>query len=454
MSISPVQIGDSYTFSAFVRDITERKENDAALRHARDAAETANRAKSAFLANMSHELRTPLNAILGFSQLMMRDTALTAEQVENLEVIGRSGEHLLSLINDVLEMSKIEAGQSNLNVVTFDVHRMIRTMEEMFDLRAGDKGLQLLFEFTSDVPQYIESDEGKLRQILINLISNAVKFTDEGGVSLRVATAPYFGEEDKENIEQFFWLKFEIDDTGAGISDAEIDTLFDAFVQTESGTKSQEGTGLGLPISRQFVQMMSGDIEVSSQEGKGSIFKFQVKAKMPSEELASVETKKRRVIGVVEGRSDLRILIVEDKTENSKLLSKLLNQVGFETRIAVNGKEGVEAWEEWEPHLVWMDVRMPVMDGYEATKRIKSTTKGQATVVVALTASAFEEQQSFILSAGCDDFVRKPFREAEIFDTMHKHLGVEFVYDAAEDDTGGLDQEAIKAAVGAQSEDW
>jgi ammonium transporter len=447
LSISPVEVGNGYTFSAFVRDITERNENDAALRQARDAAETANRAKSAFLANMSHELRTPLNAILGFSQLMMRDKGLTADQVENLEVIGRSGEHLLSLINDVLEMSKIEAGQSNLNAITFDLHQMIQTMEEMFDLRASDKGLQLLFEFSPDVPRFIEADEGKLRQILINLISNAVKFTDEGGVSLRAATTPYFEEDQTDDDQQFLWVKFEIEDTGAGISDDEIETLFDAFVQTESGTKSQEGTGLGLPISRQFVQLMGGDIEVSSQEDKGSIFRFQVRAKLSDEALASVETHRRRVVGIAEGRSDLRILIVEDKPENSKLLSKLLNQVGFETKIAVNGKEGVEVWESWEPHLVWMDMRMPVMDGYEATKRIKATVKGQATVVVALTASAFEEQQSFILSAGCDDFVRKPFREAEIFDTMHRHLGVEFIYD--DEDTP--DEEPDAAASDASS---
>jgi PAS domain S-box-containing protein len=419
--------GELVAYIAIYHDISE-------LQEARRQAEAANQAKSAFLANMSHELRTPLNAILGFTQLMDRDLNLTAEQQENLGIINRSGEHLLALINDVLEMSKIEAGRVTLQEKSFDLYRLLDTLEEMFRLRAEDKGLTLSFRRAKNVPQYVLADEGKLRQVLMNLLGNAVKFTGEGGVTLRVGSKEY-GVGSKEETPtpllptSYSLLHFEVEDTGPGISPEDLAAVFEPFVQAASGQQPQEGTGLGLSISRQFVHLMGGDITVSSELGQGSVFRFEVPIGLADAAEVQVAWPLRRVLGLESDQAIYRLLIVDDRETTRRLLVTLLEPLGFEVREAVNGQEAIEIWERWEPHLIWMDMRMPVMDGYEATRRIKATTKGQATVIVALTASAFDEDQETILSAGCDDVVRKPFRKDEIFDTLAKHLLVRFVYE-------------------------
>jgi signal transduction histidine kinase/CheY-like chemotaxis protein len=412
-------------------NIMARKLVEQELRRAKEAAEAANRAKSAFLANMSHELRTPLNAILGFAQLMDRDPRLAPDQRESLTTIRQSGEHLLTLINDVLQVSKIEAGQSSLQPHAFDLTRLLADVESMFRLRATDKGLQLLFERAPGVPQYVRTDEGKLRQVLINLLSNAIKFTDEGGVTVRVRSMAREGEGAPVTT-----LHFEVEDTGCGIAPSEVADLFDPFVQSAqlSSNAMQEGTGLGLTITQHFVELMGGEIDVASELGRGSIFRFEVGVEVAEAAEVAGGPPKRRVVGLEPDQPVYRLLVVEDRAANRQLLVKLLSSLGsppngFEIREATNGREALEAWEAWEPHLIWMDMRMPVMDGYEATKRIKASAKGQATVVVALTASAFEEDRALILSQGCDDFVSKPFREAEIFDRLATHLGVQFIYE-------------------------
>jgi len=434
---------------AVITDITARKAAEAALRIAKEAAETANRAKSAFLANMSHELRTPLNAILGFAQLMERDTSLTKRQRDSLATINRSGEHLLNLINDVLEMSKIEAGRIVLNPTSFDLYRLLQNLEEMFRVRAEAKKLSLSFELAPDLPQYIFTDESKLRQILINLLSNAIKFTNTGRVRLRAK----LGEDNvkSENASFLpnhqFSIYFEIEDTGLGIAEEELDNLFQPFVQTVSGTKVREGTGLGLTISRQFVQLMGGDIRLSSVLGRGSIFYFNIKTELAQSLEILPQTLPRKVIALAPGQTVYRILVVDDRKDNCDLLTQLFNTVGFETLTATNGQEAIALWQAWHPHLIWMDMRMPIMDGYQATRQIRSIESRQAreqgaelfaipqprTVIIALTASAFEEQRHNILAAGCDDLIRKPFREEVIFNKIAEFLGVSYVYAEEQD---------------------
>ena len=415
------------------------------LIEAKEAAECANRAKSEFLSQMSHELRTPLNAILGFTQVLAHENSLTPVQQDHLGIIKRSGEHLLSLINDVLEMSKIEAGRITLNENSFDLFGLLSSLEEMLQLKAKSKGLQLIFDYAPDLPQYVQTDESKLRQVLINLLGNAIKFTSSGGVTLRVkwrlGTGAKEDKEDKGELSQStslpphsllstpYSLYFEVQDTGAGITADEINTLFDPFVQTKTGKMSQEGTGLGLPISRQFVQLMGGNITVSSTLGEGTIFKFDVKVTLA--EAAEIQTaaSTRRAIALAPDQPIYRILAVDDRWESRKLLLYLLSPLGFEVREAENGQEAVALWDSWQPHLILMDMQMPVMDGYEATQQIKFNRKGQATVVIALTASAFEEDRTRILSAGCNDFVRKPFRESVLLEKIATYLGVRYVYE-------------------------
>ncbi len=408
------------------------------LKEAKETADAANHAKSEFLANMSHELRTPLNAILGFTQLLARDTCLSNTQQEYLKIIGRSGEHLLDLINDVLEMSKIEAGRITLNETSFDLYRLLNNLEEMLGLKAELKNLKLIFKIAQNVPQYVKIDESKLRQVLINLLGNAIKFTEVGSVILTVKKETVTPSEPQENYiakpflqsEQRTQIIFEVEDTGPGIAPEEIGLLFEAFGQTETGRKSNEGTGLGLPISQQFVQMMGGDITVQSKLGKGTLVKFDVQVGLAAKADIQTQSCKKRIIGLEKGQPPTRILIVEDAAENRQVLVKLLTDTGFEVQEAENGQQAIELWSSWQPHLIWMDMRMPGMDGMEATRQIrtKSFSKNNP-IIIALTANAFEEERLKVLQAGCNDFVSKPFPEKVIFEKMAEFLGVRYLYE-------------------------
>ncbi|NER95637.1 MAG: response regulator, partial [Symploca sp. SIO1B1] len=452
------------------------------------AAEAASKAKSEFLANMSHELRTPLNAILGFTQVMNRDLEISTEQREYLGIINRSGEHLLELINDVLDLSKIEAGIISFNEGSFDLYRLLDELEEMLQIKALTKNLGLNFIISSAVPQYIKTDKQKLRCCLINLLGNAIKFTESGHVQLRVKLedgelgrwgAGEMGSwgdgEDKEDKGASIefpipkqqrtkdkgqtTLIFEVEDTGFGITPEEIDNLFYAFVQTSAGIKSAEGTGLGLTITKRFVELMGGNICVNSVVGKGTVFRFDIQL-TPADISEAVTQPTRRVIALEPGQENYRILVVDDTEENRILLVKLLEPIGFEVKEATNGMEGISLWESWQPQLIFMDTRMPIMDGLEATKQIRdkeqsyrdtetrrnekvqeldvsnikqqtTNNKQQATntIIIALTASTFEERRGEILNIGSDDFVRKPFPEDVIFAKIAEYLGVRYLYE-------------------------
>ncbi len=404
-----------------------------ALEEEKEKAEASNRAKSAFLANMSHELRTPLNAILGFSTLMTQSSDIPEIEKDNLKIINHSGEHLLQLVNDVLDMSKIEAGHVKLTPEDFDLGELIRNIADMMQIRASEKGLQLLVDQTSKFPRIIHGDAPKLRQILINLLSNAIKFTNRGGITLRLDTL--------ENDDCNLVLKFEVEDSGTGIEQKDIERIFMPFEQLANAT-SQKGTGLGLAITRQFVNMMGGEIHVQSKPNMGSIFSFSIQVKHATTDIDLVNHQGqggKTVISLADGEPEWRILVVEDQLENQLLIQKILKQIGFQVKIAENGARGIELFQTWQPHFIWMDRRMPVMDGLTATRKIRQLPGGDQVKIVALTASVFKDQREEVMAAGSDDFVRKPYRPEELYDCMAKHLKLHYRYADDSDETLGSD---------------
>ncbi|MFH2075096.1 MAG: response regulator [Pseudomonadota bacterium] len=421
------------------RDITERKRAEEELRNykdqleetvqqrtaelllARDAAEAANKAKSVFLANMSHELRTPLNAVLGFAQLMRGAPDVSLQQVESLDIISHSGEHLLNLINDVLDISKIESGRVVLEQTPMDLHQLMQEMKSLMYARAKDRGLSFILKQSPDLPHYINFDQGKLRQVLINLIGNAVKYTETGGVILRGGIVE---QESAGRVR----LEFEVEDTGPGIREEDRERIFSPFVQLGEQPPTEVRTGLGLTICKQFVKLMGGTITVGGEHGKGSVFHFEVPVEVLPTAVIPAEPRRDRIIGLTEGQPRYRILIAEDQPENRLLLYRLLEPFGFELREAANGEEVIALFEECRPHLIFLDIRMPVMDGLEATRRIKATDAGAHTKIIAVTAHALAEERREILSAGCDDLIRKPYKYEDIIDALTKYLGVHFSY--------------------------
>ncbi len=383
-------------------------------------AEMANKAKSVFLANMSHELRTPLNAILGFSGLLNNDESVSTEHRRMIEIISNSGKHLLNLINAVLDMARIEAGRTTLENTTVDVHDLIRNSIDLMRQQAESQGLYLTLELDEELPRFIKTDESKLQQVVINLVGNAIKFTSEGGVELRLESRSP-GEDHRAT------LILEVEDSGEGISAADQLRIFEPFVQV-STKPDQKGTGLGLSITRQFVELMGGIIRVESEVGVGSTFRVELPVEIADGADGAADLgQEMRVKNLAPGQAEYRVLIVEDQEENWQMLSRLLIQAGFHVRVAGNGAAGVEMFQSWNPQFIWMDWRMPVMDGLEATSRIRALSGGRTVKIAVLSASVFKEEREQVLAAGADDFISKPIQFDRIYKCMSKHLGVRFV---------------------------
>ncbi|MDQ7090568.1 MAG: PAS domain S-box protein [Methylococcales bacterium] len=417
-----VKTENTSIFVGIIQDITERNKAEDQLKRAKEAAEQASLAKSQFVANMSHELRTPLNAILGFSQIMANSDNLTAKQRENIKIINRSGDHLLNLIDDVLNISKIEAGKIVLQKSDFDLLDLLAELEPLFQDKLAKNKLTLNFEYHGNIPKYIHTDKTKLRQVLVNLISNAIKFTSKGGITLRLWLPQTF----KTNL----MLAFEVEDTGCGIAASELEKVFQTFMQTSSGLKSEEGAGLGLAITRQFIKLMEGDIHVESTPNKGSIFKFNLVVNQPKENVVAEPTS-FKIVALEPNQSKHNILIVDDDYLNRLILIELLSPFGFQIKEAENGQIAIDICKEWEPHLVFMDMRMPVMNGFDASRIIKEHLKH--TIIVAVTASVFEDKKEQIFESGCDEFISKPFRHTDIFEIMQRYLGVKYICEETKD---------------------
>jgi PAS domain S-box-containing protein len=417
----PMRVEGGYFFGAFLRDISDRRERDDQLRQAKESAEAATRAKSEFLANMSHELRTPLNGVLGYAQLLQRDRSLNASQREALEAIAKGGAHLLDLINDVLDLSRIEAGRLDIEAVTTDLAQMAIDLKYLVAEAARLKGLLLGMAIAPDTPRRVVLDGRHLRQVLLNLLNNAIKFTPHGEVHLSIAKA---GEHR---------LLFEVSDTGVGIEAGELAVIFEAFTQTRSGAAAG-GTGLGLTISQHLIAKMGGELRVQSQPGLGSRFYFDLPLVAVAAsgngateaDLAAPPLDARLTDGV-----DVSALVADDSTVNRRILAALLESAGVRVITAAGGLEAIALARKHRPNVVFMDLKMADLDGFEATRRLQADAATADIPVIAVTASAFGDTRTAALNAGCADYLPKPVRAAALFAALQKHLGVAFVSSAA-----------------------
>jgi signal transduction histidine kinase/CheY-like chemotaxis protein len=392
-----------------------RKKTNELLSVEKKKAEAANLAKSTFLANMSHEIRTPMNAVLGYAQILTRDETLTENQKKSISSIGKSGEHLLTLINDVLDMSKIEAGKIKILPVSFHLHNMITELKEMFRFKMEQKNLSFDIDINADVPSLILADENRIRQIIINILGNASKFTDEGFINLKVKMDNRL-------------INISVEDSGPGIPSDKTELIFGAFDQTDSGMQTSGGTGLGLAISRQLARLMGGDITVESTLGKGSCFTYTFFYEKGDSAGIGMKSDERIVEKLADGQDEVRVLVVDDKEDNRNVARLTLEPIGFKVMEAENGIEAINICKDWKPKIILMDAVMPVMGGKEATEKIRTMECGKDVAIIVLSASVLDDEREDILESGVDAFVNKPFKDTELLEEIRHYSGIEYSY--------------------------
>lgn len=403
-------------------DITLRNKKEKVLLSTMEETDRSNDAKTSFLANMSHELRTPLNTILGFSKMILKSEESSAKTIERVKIISKSGDYLLGMLNDILDLSKIEAGYMELNSETFDLNGILTDIVEMFSLRARHKDLELSLDIDPEATVYIKTDLGKLRQILANLISNAIKFTRKGGVSVYAHTIPTVTDSSQ------FDLLLEVRDTGIGIDPEHINNIFEPFYQASQSQDGLRGTGLGLAITKKFIEVLDGTITIDTKPGVGSVFKIYIPIELGNETESTLDKDNLEVTRLKPGQEEQRVLVAEDNFANRLLLSTILKNAGFKVKAAVDGKEAITIFKTWKPQFIWMDYRMPVMNGEEATKLIRSSKEGRNTKIIALTANVYDDRRKSLMEAGCNEVIHKPFTNSEVFEVMRNHLGVRYDY--------------------------
>lgn len=429
LSSTPIYLRDVPGRLWVFDDITERKLAEVATQKAKEIAEAASRAKSEFLASMSHELRTPLNAILGYTQILKKSTNLTEQQQKGLEIIHKSGEHLLTLINEVLDLSKIEARKMELQANTFQFIAFLENLVQMFKVRVR-QGIAFVYEPVAPLPTYIHADEKRLRQVLLNLLSNAIKFTEQGQVKFRVSIIA--------KQPGFFTIRFQVEDTGIGIAEEQREAIFLPFQQVGENSQKIEGTGLGLAITRQLVKLMGSEIYLQSELGKGSCFWFDLSLPETTNQSEMLPLIKPSIVGYEGDRK--KILVVDNKWENRAVLVDLLKPLGFQMVEAVDGQDGLNKAAQFQPDIILMDLVMPLMDGFEAIRRLRKSPTLKNITVIAISASILDFDQESSRQAGCDSFLPKPVREEDLLEDIRNHLDLEWIYEEKEQKTLNIEQ--------------
>lgn len=443
------QLRESFTALERTNEELEKRveHRTAELKAAKEAADTANQAKSEFLANMSHELRTPLNGILGYAQILQRDKTATPKQQDGLSIIRQCGSHLLTLINDILDIAKIEAQKLELYPQAFQFETFLQEVKEICRIKAEQKEIDFTYQILNRLPVAIHADEKRLRQVLINLLGNAIKFTDQGGVTFKVGivtdSPEFFSSVDLKDTQlnitnnqqlSIYKIRFQVEDTGVGIPPEQLEKIFLPFEQVGDNARKTEGTGLGLAVSRKIVEMMGGQIKVESNYGKGSKFWFDLDLREAKNWIKPDSPKSDQIVAGYQGEQK-KILIVDDRWENRSVIVNMLEPIGFEVVEASNGQEGLEKAHECQPDLIIADLTMPVMDGYEMTRRLRKSPRFRNTIIIASSASVFSFDRQQSREAGCNDFVPKPVQSEELLNTLENYLEVEWIYEAKEERT-------------------